>query len=95
MRKDHPLKLVFSIQPIRVPLKSPRSTNVIKVGAGRAHSIALTDKEGVFSLGNNAFGQGGRPIVEDEDYSSFRETYRIKELDNISIKDVVCGQDHR
>ncbi|XP_065218317.1 RCC1-like G exchanging factor-like protein [Planococcus citri] len=94
VRKDQPLKMVFSIQPIRVPLKNPRSTNIIKVGAGRAHSIALTDKEGVFSLGNNAFGQCGRPVVEDEDYSMFRDTHKIKELDNLSIVDVVCGQDH-
>ena len=79
---------------MRIPLKSPRSTNVIKVGAGRAHSIALTDKEGVFSFGNNSFGQCGRRIVEDEDYSVFRETHKIKELDNIPIIDVVCGQDH-
>lgn len=89
------MQLLFSIQPIKVPLKSPGTTNVTKVAAGRAHSIVLTDEEGVFSLGNNAFGQCGRPVVQDEDYTVFRELHRIKLLFDEPVTDVVCGQDHR
>lgn len=91
---QHPLKMVYSIVPIKMPLKSPNTTKVIKVAAGRAHSLALTDKEGVFSFGNNNFGQCARPIVPHEDYNKFKDLWRIKYFDDKSLVDVICGHDH-
>uniref|UniRef100_A0A8C8M481 Uncharacterized protein n=1 Tax=Oncorhynchus tshawytscha TaxID=74940 RepID=A0A8C8M481_ONCTS len=41
----------------------------------RAHSLVLTDSEGVFSLGNNAYGQCGRKIAEDEIYRYHTHTH--------------------
>lgn len=95
IRRGHPLKIIYSIHAIRMPLKSSIKTNVVKVAAGRAHSVILTDNEGVFTLGNNAYGQCGRTIVENEDYTVFREMHRIEELRDKAVESIVCGQDHR
>ncbi|TNN26727.1 Williams-Beuren syndrome chromosomal region 16 protein [Liparis tanakae] len=58
----------FSLEPspVALPLAEPLQTRVAQVACGRAHSLILTDREGVFSMGNNAYGQCGRTIVEDE-----------------------------
>lgn len=90
----YPLKLVYNIVPVRVPLKQPEKTRVMKAAAGRAHSFVLTDKEGVFSFGNNNFGQCARRIVDDEDYSAYRDLWRVSALDEECVVDIVCGHDH-
>lgn len=79
--------------PIELPLTSEK-TNIIKVAAGRAHLVALSDNEGVFTLGNNAFGQCGRHIIEDEQYVGNRIVNNIPNLDGEKITDICCGQDH-
>lgn len=49
-------------------------------------------------MGNNAFGQCGRPIIEGEQYSGNQLIHRVDSKtfldDGDSVKDVVCGQDH-
>ena len=65
------------------------------MAGGRAHLLVLTDKEGVFTLGNNAYGQCGRVIVEDEKYADSRMIHSIPNLNGATIQDVECGQDHR
>lgn len=55
----------------------------------------LTDKEGVWSLGNNAYGQCGRCIIPNEDYGKRAVYYRIEALDDVSVCQVECGQDTR
>lgn len=64
------------------------------LAAGRAHSIVLTE-EGVFTLGNNAYGQCGRPVIENENYDGSKAIHHIHDIDGIKIKSVACGQDHR
>uniref|UniRef100_A0A673J8N9 Williams-Beuren syndrome chromosomal region 16 protein-like n=1 Tax=Sinocyclocheilus rhinocerous TaxID=307959 RepID=A0A673J8N9_9TELE len=57
---------VLEASPVSLPLVNPQETRALQVSCGRAHSLVLTDSEGVFSMGNNAYGQCGRKIVEDE-----------------------------
>ncbi|PIK40603.1 putative Williams-Beuren syndrome chromosomal region 16 protein-like [Apostichopus japonicus] len=95
--RSHTLEsgLSYVIAPARLdlPLTKPRDTRVTQVACGRAHSIILTDKEGVFSLGNNAHGQCGRPVVDQEDYSSSKVITKIKGIEG-EVKQVACGHDH-
>ena len=39
------------------------------VAAGRAHCLAVTSLGRVLAWGNNAYGQCGRPVIEQEDYA--------------------------
>ena len=83
------------IEPVKVDL--PTSSTVARVEAGRSHTLALTSAREVFSLGNNAYGQCGRPVVEDEDYFRSRVVHRVRfeELpENDSIVDICAGIDH-
>ncbi|XP_021940725.1 RCC1-like G exchanging factor-like protein isoform X2 [Zootermopsis nevadensis] len=93
-RKNHPLQLILTPAPIELPLADIPNTRVINVAAGRAHLLVLTDKEGVFTLGNNAYGQCGRQIVEEEKYSGSPIIYNIPHLNGTKIKSIECGQDH-
>ncbi|XP_053610034.1 RCC1-like G exchanging factor-like protein [Plodia interpunctella] len=92
-RAGHPLELLLSPAPIYIPYKS-LETKVIGVDAGRAHSAILTDKEGVFMLGNNAYGQCGRRINPKEEYRGSMLSHNIRTLGNETITSVCCGQDH-
>ncbi|XP_033099714.1 RCC1-like G exchanging factor-like protein [Anneissia japonica] len=87
------LEYLLAPAEIHLPLKRPRSTRVIQVACGRAHSLVLTDQEGVFSLGNNAYGQCGRKVVENEDYSSNMMIHKISGIED-KVAKIVCGQDH-
>lgn len=93
IREGKPLSIIFFPQPIDLPLKNP-NTKILKLAAGRAHLLVLT-QEGLFLLGNNAYGQCGRRIVTDEDYSISNFINHIETLDQKKIVDIECGQDHR
>uniref|UniRef100_W5LW55 RCC1 like n=1 Tax=Lepisosteus oculatus TaxID=7918 RepID=W5LW55_LEPOC len=84
---------VLEPSPVALPLRRPQETRVLQVACGRAHSLVLTDNEGVFSLGNNAYGQCGRKVVQDEVYSGSHVVHRIQGFDSRVIQ-VACGQDH-
>ena len=59
--------------------------------------VALTTKGQVFSLGNNAFGQCGRPVIQNEDYfrSQVIHPVHIPLLEkNDVIVDIECGVNH-
>ncbi|KAM8975675.1 RCC1-like G exchanging factor-like protein [Pelodytes ibericus] len=84
---------VLEPSPIPLPLDKPQNTKVVQVSCGRAHSLILTDNEGVLSLGNNSYGQCGRKIVEGEIYSESQLIHRLRQLDS-KVVQVVCGQDH-
>lgn len=84
---------VLEPSPVSLPLAKPQETRVLQVSCGRAHSLVLTDSEGVFSMGNNAYGQCGRKIIEDEVYSGSHVVHRIEGFDS-RVSQVVCGQDH-
>ncbi|KAJ9596434.1 hypothetical protein L9F63_012552, partial [Diploptera punctata] len=93
-RQGHPLTLLYAPVPIELPLADMTNTRVKRVAAGRAHTMVLTDKEGVFTLGNNAYGQCGRKIVEEEKYAESRVVHNIPNINGVTIKDIECGQDH-
>ncbi|XP_064838175.1 RCC1-like G exchanging factor-like protein isoform X1 [Oncorhynchus masou masou] len=84
---------VLEPSPVPLPLARPQQTRVVQVACGRAHSLVLTDSEGVFSLGNNAYGQCGRKMVEDEVYSASHIIHKMEGFDS-PVTQVVCGQDH-
>ncbi|KAK5887297.1 hypothetical protein CesoFtcFv8_015910 [Champsocephalus esox] len=84
---------VLEPSPVALPLQKPLQTRVLQVSSGRAHSLILTDQEGVFSMGNNAYGQCGRPIVEDEVYSGSHTIHRMTGFSS-RVTQVACGQDH-
>uniref|UniRef100_A0A4W3J5U2 RCC1 like n=1 Tax=Callorhinchus milii TaxID=7868 RepID=A0A4W3J5U2_CALMI len=84
---------VLEPSPVPLPLEKPQDTRVLQVACGRAHSLVLTDHEGVFSLGNNAYGQCGRNMVDGEIYSGSHIIHRIEGIDG-KVVEVSCGQDH-
>ncbi|XP_028839304.1 RCC1-like G exchanging factor-like protein [Denticeps clupeoides] len=84
---------VLEASPVALPLDRPQETRVLQVSCGRAHALVLTDAEGVFSMGNNAYGQCGRKIVEDEVYSASHVVNKIEGFDSRPVQ-VACGQDH-
>ncbi|KAG8248821.1 Williams-Beuren syndrome chromosome region 16 protein [Homalodisca vitripennis] len=90
-RKGHLLSLVVSPAPIELPLLP--NSRVVGVAAGRAHSLVLTN-QGAYSLGNNAYGQCGRRVLPEEQYSGSRVVHHIPDLDNQPITAIHCGQDH-
>lgn len=92
VRRGHPLVIIATPVPIQIPLQFD-DTKILRVACGRTHTVILTDKEGIFSLGNNAFGQCGRPIVEGEIYENSNKINQIEGIEE-KVIDVVCGQDH-
>ena len=52
----------------------------------------MTSDGSAYTLGNNAYGQCGRQVLEGEDYSSNATVHRVS-LD-ASVRSVTCGQDH-
>ncbi|KAM9788931.1 RCC1-like G exchanging factor-like protein [Neosynchiropus ocellatus] len=91
--REHSYEYVLEPSPLALPLKEPQQTRVVQVSCGRAHSLVLTDNEGVFSLGNNSYGQCGRTIVEDEVYSGSHMIHQVKGISS-KVVQVSCGQDH-
>lgn len=92
VRKGHPLEVLTEPVPIALPLRS-EATRIVKVACGRSHTVVLTDREGAFSLGNNAFGQCGYPAVPNEKRKNDSTVYRVEGIPD-DVLDVACGQDH-
>lgn len=86
------LDYVIEPVPIALPLLHPNTTRLTHVACGRAHSVIVTDSEGVFTLGNNAYGQCGRKIIDNEEHRGSQVINKIKFEKN--VKQAVCGQDH-
>ncbi|XP_046824004.1 RCC1-like G exchanging factor-like protein [Vespa crabro] len=86
------LNVVTSPRPINLPLKNS-TADVISIAAGRAHLLILTN-EGVFTLGNNGYGQCGRPIIINENYSNSNVVHHISSIKGNRITSVTAGQDH-
>ena len=57
--------------------------------------MMLTKNNSVWTIGNNAYGQCGRPVIPDEDYSRQALYHQLTSLDGICLKQVECGQDTR
>ncbi|XP_012888640.1 PREDICTED: Williams-Beuren syndrome chromosomal region 16 protein [Dipodomys ordii] len=84
---------ILEPSPVPLPLDRPQDTRVLQVACGRAHALVLTDQEGVFSMGNNAYGQCGRQVVENEVYRESHRVHRMQDFDG-QVVQVACGQDH-
>ncbi|XP_020861348.1 RCC1-like G exchanging factor-like protein isoform X3 [Phascolarctos cinereus] len=91
--KSRGYEYVLEPSPVPLPLDRPQETRVLQVACGRAHSLILTDSEGVLSMGNNSYGQCGRAVVTDEVYSESHKVHRMQDFDGRVVQ-VVCGQDH-
>lgn len=98
---NRPMELMIYPAPIELPKRSDtENMQILKVAAGRAHSIALSASDVLFALGNNAYGQCGRLIVENETFHSSELVHRIEgkrifgDENDDKIKDIVCGLDH-
>lgn len=98
------LEVITDPAPISLPIdnvqceeagvEQPRSRDrVIRVAAGRAHSVMVTRDGSVLTVGNNAHGQCCRPVVEDESRDSASGSVHRVHLDE-PVVDAVCGQDH-
>ena len=85
--------IIIRPRPIYLPLKG-KTAKVLGLSAGRAHLLILTD-EGVYTLGNNGYGQCGRPIISNENYLNSRAINYIPDIKGDKIKRVTAGQDHR
>ncbi|XP_076290972.1 RCC1-like G exchanging factor-like protein [Lasioglossum baleicum] len=90
--RKFPNDLIIDPRPIILPLKES-SSRVIDIAAGRAHLLVLTN-EGLFTLGNNAYGQCGRPIISNEEYNKSKVVHHISDIKGKRIKAVTAGQDH-
>lgn len=96
---NKPMELMYYPAPIALPkVNNDEILNIKKVAAGRAHSIALSESDVLFTLGNNSFGQCGRPIVQEEMFHSSEMVHRIDGKlifgENDKVKDIICGLDH-
>ena len=92
--EGHPFEVIIT----PVPISLPTSSKVVRVSAGRSHTLALTADGQVFSMGNNSYGQCGRNIIENEDYlrSSVIHCVGISDIEkDDKIIDITCGMDHR
>lgn len=95
---NRPMEVLIYPAPIVLP-KSPTNPNkkiqIRKCSAGRAHLLAISDDNIVYSMGNNAYGQCGRSIVQDELYAGREYIHTIENFSaNDKIVDIHCGQDH-
>lgn len=92
---NKPLHTLIYPAPITLPMLPGESKiQIKKVAAGRAHLLALSDNGVVYTLGHNAYGQCGRPVVDGEDYGIERNAHRIDGLNGNKIVGINCGQDH-
>ncbi|CAG0918765.1 unnamed protein product [Notodromas monacha] len=86
------LEYILSPMKIHLPLSKPKTTKILGISAGRAHTLIATDAEGVYSLGHNGYGQCGRPIVSDEDYFNSGYIHKMVPASE-NVEAVFCGQD--
>lgn len=92
---NRPIELLIYPAPISLPKRSEECKIQIKnVAAGRAHLMALSDDGIVYTLGNNAYGQCGRPVVQNENYAANQVVHQIEKLNGETIVGITCGQDH-
>ncbi|XP_032678691.1 RCC1-like G exchanging factor-like protein [Odontomachus brunneus] len=87
-----PDNVIFLPRPINLLLKDDK-TKVLSMAAGRAHLLILTT-EGLFTLGNNAYGQCGRLIIMNENYERSSVIHHIPDIKGHKITAVTAGQDH-
>lgn len=91
----------YIIQPVSIQLPIDRTNEkfrILDLACGRSHSTVLTNY-GIFTFGNNSYGQCARPIIENEEYFGNRgiiqNVSKYLQLDSTdSVVSVKAGQDH-
>jgi RCC1-like G exchanging factor-like protein len=92
----------YIIEPALIELPIDRNKSdkfrIIDIACGRAHSVVVTNM-GIFTFGNNSYGQCSRPIIEDEIYfgnqANLQNVYKYFELESDDeVVSVRAGQDH-
>lgn len=95
---NKPMEEMIYPAPIFLPRKDENEEiHVKKVAAGRAHSVVLSTDGTLFTFGNNAFGQCGRSVIEDEVYAASQMIHRIERgtiCNGEEIVEMICGLDH-
>lgn len=93
---NKPMEQLIYPAPIILPkCKEEDKIQIKQCAAGRAHALVVSEENVIYSLGNNAYGQCGRPIVQDEQYCGSQMVHTISRVgENETIADVHCGQDH-
>lgn len=92
------LELLVYPAPIELPERNSSedkdTMQIVRCAAGRAHLLSLAEDGRVFAMGNNSYGQCGRAVIENEDYSESNMIHVIDGVDGESVSDIHCGQDH-
>lgn len=95
---NKPMEEMIYPAPIFLPKANENEEiQIVKCAAGRAHSIVLSNAGILYTMGNNAFGQCGRTIIDGEQFAASQMIHRIDGnalSDGAKVKDIVCGQDH-
>lgn len=94
---NKPMEILIYPAPIILPKSTvDEEFQAVKAAAGRAHTAVLTDDGSLFTLGNNAYGQCARPVIDDEEYFASKIIHRVslEAFDKQRVVDIVCGQDH-
>lgn len=94
-----PMQMMIYPAPIALPKKHDgENVDIVKCAAGRAHSVALSKENVLFTLGNNSLGQCARPVIENEEYLGNQTIHRTEGNDlcgdKDKIVDILCGLDH-
>lgn len=107
--REKTLGLIIYPAPIQLPVVPGAAADegglqIQRCAAGRAHLLALDAAGRVYALGNNAYGQCGRPIIADESYTGSQTVHIIDGIiddtattdgnERSRIVDIHCGQDH-
>lgn len=95
---NKPMEEMIYPAPIFLPkAHDDEKIQIVKCAAGRAHSVVLSDAGVLYTLGNNAFGQCGRAMIENEQFAASQMVHRIDGnllSEEAKVKDICCGQDH-
>lgn len=94
---NKPIEILIYPAPIFLPKKTAdEQLQAVKAATGRAHTVILTENGAIFTLGNNAYGQCAREVIDDEEYSGSELVHRVNSeaLQGHRVIDVICGQDH-
>lgn len=94
---NKPLEILIYPAPIVLPkMSDDEKLQATKAATGRAHTVVLTDNGTVFTLGNNAYGQCARAVIDKEEYFGSDLIHRLNSnsFNDQKVVDVVCGQDH-
>lgn len=95
---NKPMEEMIYPAPIFLPkVNDDEEIQIVKCAAGRAHSVVLSNAGVMYTMGNNAFGQCGRAIIENEQFAASQMIHRIDGnilSEGAKVNDIRCGQDH-